>query len=182
MNNANERKLSRYISLILRHKPETIGITLDRNGWADVEKLIDGIKKSGYYIDKDILETIVRQDEKQRYSFNEEHTRIKANQGHSINVDLGLEERKPPEILYHGTATKSIESIMKEGITRQTRQYVHLSTDCETALKVGRRHGKPVILEVNSETMFNDGCRFYLSDNGVWLTDTVPVKYIKVIG
>lgn len=182
MNNANERKLSRYISLILRHKPETIGITLDRNGWADVEKLIDGIKKSGYYIDKDILETIVRQDEKQRYSFNEKHTRIKANQGHSINVDLGLEERKPPEILYHGTATKSIESIMKEGITRQTRQYVHLSTDCETALKVGRRHGKPVILEVNSEAMFNDGCRFYLSDNGVWLTDTVPVKYIKVIG
>ena len=95
MNNANEQKLSRYISLILRHKPETIGITLDRNGWADVEKLIDGIKKSGYYIDKDILETIVREDEKQRYSFNEEHTRIKANQGHSINVDLGLEERNP---------------------------------------------------------------------------------------
>ena len=171
---------SKFISLILRHKPETIGITLDEHGWADVQELIDGINRSeGHTLDIEILEEIVRSDEKQRYSFNEDHTLIRANQGHSIPVDVELEEQTPPDILWHGTGEKYVPSIDVQGLIPKSRLYVHLSSDMETARKVGSRHGKPVIYEINCRQMAADGYRFYESANHVWLTKEVPVRYLK---
>ena len=173
---------SKFISLILRHKPETIGITLDEHGWADVQELIDGVNQSeGHILDREILEEIVRTDEKQRYSFNEDHTLIRANQGHSIPVDVELEEQTPPDILWHGTGEKYVSSIDVQGLLPKSRLYVHLSSDIETAKNVGSRHGKPVIYEIQSREMSADGYPFYLSANKVWLTKEVPVKYIKKV-
>lgn len=170
------KETSKFISLILRHKPETIGITLDEHGWANVDELIAGIAKT-HPIDMAILEQIVAEDEKQRYSFNEDKTLIRANQGHSIPVDVELEEKQPPEILYHGTGEKYVSSINEQGLIPKSRLYVHLSGDEETARKVGQRHGKPVIYKVKSGEMYNDGYKFFRSVNGVWLTKSVPVKY-----
>ena len=169
------RDVSKYMSLILRHKPETIGISLDEHGWANVEDLITGIAKDNEF-NMEILEEIVRRDEKQRYSFNEDKTLIRANQGHSIPVDVELEEWVPPEILWHGTGEKYVESIDREGLISKSRLYVHLSKDEDTAIKVGSRHGKPVIYNVKAKQMYDDGYKFYLSVNGVWLTKEVPVK------
>ena len=171
------KETSKFISLILRHKPETIGITLDEHGWANVDELIAGIAKT-HPIDMAILEQIVAEDEKQRYSFNEDKTLIRANQGHSIPVDVELEEKQPPEILYHGTGEKYVSSINEQGLIPKSRLYVHLSGDEETARKVGQRHGKPVIYKVKSGEMYNDGYKFFRSVNGVWLTKNVPVKYL----
>lgn len=168
---------SRFISLILRHKPETIGITLDEHGWANVKDLIEGIKKTRPF-DMDMLEEIVRTDNKQRYSFNEDKTLIRANQGHSIPVDVELKKAVPPDILYHGTGEKYVSSIDKEGLLPKSRLYVHLSKDEDTAVNVGKRHGKPVVYKVNARKMQEDRFEFFLSVNGVWLTKEVPVKYI----
>ncbi len=176
----SDKDTSKYISLILRHKPETIGITLDEHGWADVSELIAGIGKT-QAIDMETLDRIVAEDEKQRYSFNEDKTKIRANQGHSIPVDVELEAVEPPEILYHGTGEKYVSSIDEQGLIPKSRLYVHLSADKETAGKVGSRHGKPVIYEVNSSDMHNDGYVFYRSVNGVWLTKNVPIKYLRKI-
>ncbi|MCX4267451.1 MAG: RNA 2'-phosphotransferase [Lachnospiraceae bacterium] len=170
--------ISKYMSLILRHKPETIGITLDQHGWADVEKLIKGIQKTRY-LDRQMLEEIVRTDTKQRYSFNADQTKIRANQGHSIPVDVELEEQMPPDWLWHGTGEKYTSSIEKQGLLAKTRLYVHLSVDLQTALAVGKRHGKPVIYRINSKKMKEDGYRFYCSVNGVWLTKQVPLNYLE---
>lgn len=169
--------LSKYISLILRHKPETIGISLDEHGWANVDELIAGIARNKEF-DMDILEEIVRTDGKQRYSFNEDKTLIRANQGHSIPVDVELEEKEPPEFLWHGTGEKYTASIDVQGLIPKSRLYVHLSKDEETALKVGARHGKPVLYHVLAGQMYEDGYKFFLSVNGVWLTKEVPVKYL----
>lgn len=171
-------KLSVFISLVLRHKPEAANIQLDEHGWAEVDALIEGIRKTGRRIDIDTLKEIVRTDGKQRYSFNEDCTLIRANQGHSVSVDVELKEAKPPEILYHGTAERFMESIRQEGLRSMSRLYVHLSKDEATALKVGARHGKPVVLKVNAGKMQQDGFRFFLSENGVWLTDKVPASYL----
>ena len=174
------KETSKYISLILRHKPETIGISLDEHGWADVQALIEGINASGnHHLDADMLEEIVRTDEKQRYSFNEDHTLIRANQGHSIPVDVELEEKTPPAVLYHGTGEKYMASIDATGLIPKSRLYVHLSSDMETAKKVGSRHGRPVIYTVDCTAMAADGYTFYLSANNVWLTKEVPVKYLQ---
>ena len=171
---------SKFISLILRHKPETIGITLDEHGWADVQELIDGINHAGgHSLDREILEEIVRSDEKQRYSFNEDHSLIRANQGHSIAVDVELEEKTPPDILWHGTGEKYVESIDATGLIPKSRLYVHLSSDIEMARKVGSRHGRPVVYEIDCRKMAEDGYRFYESANHVWLTREVPVIYLK---
>ena len=170
---------SKFISLILRHKPGTIGISLDEHGWADVQELIAGINASGnHQLDMDLLEEIVRTDEKQRSSFNEDHTLIRANQGHSIPVDVELEEMIPPAILYHGTGEKYVASIDREGLIPKSRLYVHLSSDEETARKVGSRHGKPVIYTVDCAAMTADGYQFFLSANHVWLTKAVPAGYL----
>lgn len=172
-------KLSVFISLVLRHKPDAVGIQLDEHGWANVDELINGINNTGKNINMDILEEIVRTDNKQRYSFNDDKTLIRANQGHSIPVDVELEEKQPPKYLYHGTANRFLDSIMTDGLKPMTRLYVHLSKDEETAMKVGKRHGKPIILKIKSEEMYNDGIKFYLSQNSIWLTKYVDKKYIE---
>lgn len=169
---------SRYMSLILRHKPEIIGISLDEHGWANVDELIAGIART-HELNMDILEEIVRTDNKQRYSFNEDKTLIRANQGHSIPVDVELEEAEPPAQLWHGTGEKYVASIDKQGLIPKSRLYVHLSKDKETAINVGKRHGKPVLYIVKAEDMRKDGYQFFLSKNGVWLTKEVPVKYLE---
>lgn len=174
-----EKEISKYISLILRHRPDTIGISLDEHGWADVEEMLEGINKTGTVIDKALLEKIVKEDNKQRYSFNDEHTLIRANQGHSIPVDVGLEEVIPPEILYHGTGEKFVSSIDQQGLIPKSRLYVHISGDKDTARTVGMRHGKPVVYKIKSGDMHIDGYVFYKSVNGVWLTKEVPPKYLE---
>lgn len=176
----NLNSTSKYLSLILRHKPETIGITLDEHGWANVDELIAGIAKT-HDCDRNILEEIVRTDEKQRYSFNEDKTLIRANQGHSIPVDVELEEAVPPEELWHGTGEKYVESIDVQGLIPKSRLYVHLSKDRDTAVKVGGRHGKPVLYLVKAGDMSRDGYPFYLSKNGVWLTKKVPAEYLEKV-
>ena len=172
------KETSKFLSLILRHKPETIGICLDEHGWANVDELIAGIAKS-HKFNMNILEEIVRTDEKQRYSFNEDKTLIRANQGHSVPVDLEFEAVEPPEELWHGTGEKYVSSIDVQGLIAKSRLYVHLSGDEETAVKVGARHGKPVLYIVKSGQMYRDGYEFYRSVNGVWLTKEVPVNYLK---
>ncbi len=172
------KETSKFISLILRHKPEEIGITLDEHGWANVDELIAGIAKTQPF-DMSMLEEIVRTDEKQRYSFNEDKTLIRANQGHSVPVDVELEQTTPPEILYHGTGEKYSASIEKQGLIPKSRLYVHLSSDYDTAVKVGTRHGKPVVYIVDAGEMQRNGYAFYLSVNGVWLTKNVPLQYLK---
>lgn len=169
-------RTSRFISLILRHKPEEIGITLDEHGWANVEELIRGVG-----IDMKTLEHIVATDDKQRYSFNEDKTLIRANQGHSVPVDVELEEVRPPEFLWHGTAEKYVDSICRSGLVPKSRLYVHLSSDTETATAVGQRHGEVVLLRIDARKMYQDGFKFYLSQNGVWLTKSVPVSYLNEV-
>ena len=171
---------SKFIALILRHKPETIGISLDEHGWANVEDLIEGINKQQPFTMSD-LEEIVKTDNKQRYSFNEDKTLIRANQGHSVPVDIELPEKEPPEFLWHGTGEKYTESIDKIGLIPKSRLYVHLSGDLETAKIVGKRHGKLVVYKVKSGEMAKDGFVFYKSVNGVWLTKEVPVKYLEKV-
>lgn len=178
MTNKELESTSKYLSLILRHKPETIGITLDEHGWANVDELIKGISKT-YPINMEILENIVATDNKQRYSFNDDKTLIRANQGHSIPVDVELPVANPPEVLFHGTGEKYVESIDEKGLVPKSRLYVHLSSDIETAVKVGSRHGRPVVYKVLSGKMLQDGYVFYKSVNGVWLTKRVPVEYLQ---
>lgn len=175
-------RISKFISMILRHKPEVIGITLDEHGWADVNELIKGINDTGEEVEfsKDTLETIVKTDKKQRYSFSQDKTLIRANQGHSIPVDVELEKKEPPKVLYHGTGVKSVKAIQEQGLLPMERLYVHLSTDVETATNVGKRHGTPVIFKVNAEQMQKDGYDFFQSVNGVWLTKEVPTKYLEL--
>ena len=179
MNEKQRKGISKFLSLILRHQPEVIGITLDENGWTDVDELIAKMNANGHRISFDQLEEVVETDDKQRYSFSDDGNKIRASQGHSVNISLGLDPQEPPEYLYHGTVSKFLDSIRKEGLQRMSRQHLHLSRDRETAVKVGSRRGAPVILNINSGAMHRDGFLFYLSDNGVWLTDHVPAKYIN---
>ena len=169
---------SKFLSLILRHKPQIVGIELDEHGWADVAELIYRVNRKRP-LDFATLEQIVAQDEKQRYSFSADKKLIRANQGHSIPVDVELAELEPPAVLYHGTGEKFSASIKAQGLIRKSRLYVHLSSDIETAQKVGQRHGKPKIFLVESLKMFVDGYKFYRSVNGVWLTEHVPARYLK---
>ena len=173
-------RTSKYLSLILRHKPEAAGISLDEHGWADVNELIEGIGKTRPF-SMEMLDEIVRTDEKGRYSFNEDKTLIRANQGHSIPVDVELPVVAPPDILYHGTGEKYVDSINRHGLLPRTRLYVHLSGDIETARKVGSRHGRPVIYEVLSRQMADAGITFYRSVNGVWLTKAVLPEYLRIL-
>ncbi len=174
----NTKRISKNLSLILRHQPEKINLKLDKNGWANVEELLKKLRINGKLISMEQLETVVATNDKQRFSFNEDKTKIRANQGHSIAIDLELIEQKPPEFLYHGTAKKFIDSILKKGLRKQNRHHVHLSSDVKTAHSVGKRHGSPIILKISAKQMFEQGFVFYQSKNGVWLTDKVPVEYI----
>ena len=170
---------SKFIALVLRHKPEAAGITLDGHGWAQVDELIAGVSRR-MPLTREMLEEIVRTDNKQRYSFSPDHHRIRANQGHSIPVDVELKQAVPPDTLYHGTGEKYVESILREGLLPKSRLYVHLSRDAATAEQVGRRHGKPVLFLVDAAAMVRDGYAFYLSENQVWLTREVPVRYLTI--
>lgn len=174
----SENEISKFIALILRHKPETVGITLDEHGWANADELVAGIAKTLPFT-MERLEEIVASDEKKRYAFNEDKTLIRANQGHSVPVDVELEETIPPDVLYHGTAEKYVASIDARGLAPKSRLYVHLSADRETAVKVGKRHGTPVVYTVAAGEMVKDGFKFYRSVNGVWLTKEAPVKYLE---
>jgi putative RNA 2'-phosphotransferase len=182
MNEKTAKSVSKFLSLVLRHSPETINLELDENGWADVEELITKCFKNGNSLNPltaELLDYVVENNDKKRFAFNEDRTKIRASQGHSISVELNLNEAEPSEFLYHGTVDKFLESIKKEGLQKMSRQHVHLSKDRETAIKVGRRRGVAQILTIKSREMFKDGFKFYLSENNVWLTDEVPVKYIE---
>jgi putative RNA 2'-phosphotransferase len=165
---------SKFLSLVLRHDPKKIGIVLDQHGWANVAELCEKMP-----ISKDDLNEIVRTDSKGRYSYSEDGLKIRANQGHSIDVDVELEELMPPEFLWHGTATKSLGAIFKDGLLPMSRLYVHLSADKETALKVGSRHGTPAILKVQALNMYNGGQKFFRSKNGVWLVRNVQSRWFS---
>lgn len=170
----NNIKLSKYLSYILRHKPEDIGLTLDSSGWASTKELISKINSNGKYkITMSILEEIVRTDDKQRYAFNDDKSRIRANQGHSFVTKIQYTATTPPEFLYHGTSTAMLDTICRDGIKPMKRQYVHLSEDLDTAFKVGKRHGNPVVIIINARALSDNGTNFYLADNGVWLTDYI---------
>ena len=168
---------SKFLSYVLRHKPDTIGLELDAEGWADVEELIE---KAGLPLTRALLEEIVATSDKKRFALSGDGRLIRANQGHSLKVDLGLPASKPPQRLYHGTATRFLDSITQQGLISGNRQYVHLSGDEDTARSVGQRHGQPVILRIMSGSMHEEGFRFYQADNGVWLTDAVPVRFISL--
>ena len=171
--------ISKFLSLVLRHKPETIGIDIDENGWAEVSQLIEKSNKQGVDIDLEILTAVVTNSDKKRFCFNDIKSKIRANQGHSLKIDLGYTPKQPPQILYHGTGVKSVTSISVTGLNKRSRHHVHLSSDIETAINVAQRHGKPFVFIVLAEQMYLDKFQFFLSDNGVWLTKGVPVKYLK---
>ena len=179
------KSVSIFLALILRHKPEQAGISLDKHGWANVDDLVNGIAKKYQGFNIDILEEIVRTDNKQRYSFNEDHTLVRANQGHSIPVDVELERVEPPEYLYHGTGWKYVNSIGIFGLLPKSRLYVHLSADVDTAINVGKRHCKenetPLVYRIKSGLMHREGFTFYKSVNGVWLTEEVPIEYMELV-
>jgi putative RNA 2'-phosphotransferase len=179
MEEKRKKSISKFLSLILRHNPETIGLKLNENGWADVNELLLKARKNGPHFSFDDLQEVVATNDKQRFAFNEDVTKIRASQGHSVNITLDLTPQEPPAFLYHGTVAKFIDSIKKEGLQKMSRQHVHLSQDKETAEKVGSRRGIPKILHIRSGQMQLDGFVFYLSDNGVWLTDHVPAHYIN---
>ena len=170
----DELRFSKFLSLILRHKPEKIGIKLDKFGYADIDELIQKTNQSN--ITRELLEKIVREDTKKRYKIL--GNKIRASQGHSIPVELELEEKMPLDILYHGTAEKYVSLIKKSGLRKMNRNHVHLSSDIQTAEKVGKRHGELVIYQIDAKKMHDDGYVFYLSENKVWLTDKVPIQYM----
>lgn len=177
----NQTRISKFLSLLLRHQPEKIGLTLDNHGWADVDELLEKMALHGKKIDRETLIQVVNNCQKNRFSFDATKQKIRANQGHSIQIDLNLMAQIPPETLYHGTASRFVASILKQGLTKQNRHHVHLSQDIQTAQAVGRRHGKPVIFAINTVAMLADNHAFYVSKNDVWLCDAVPAKYLQKI-
>jgi putative RNA 2'-phosphotransferase len=171
-------KVSKFLSLVLRHKPEQIGLVLNREGWANIDELIEQAGAHGMPLTHALIAKVVATSDKRRFALDPAGQRIRANQGHSIDVDLGLEPREPPEVLFHGTSAKSLAAIRTEGLEPGERQHVHLSPDETTAIKVGRRHGRPVVLRIDAARMAAAGHLFFLSTNGVWLTDSVPTEFI----
>ncbi len=176
---AKDVKTSKFLSLVLRHEPHKIGIALDEAGWVGVDELLAACQQHAFPLTHEDLARIVRDSDKQRFVFNEDRSRIRANQGHSVEVELGYEPMAPPEVLYHGTAEKYADAIRREGLQRRARHHVHLSETQQTAEAVATRHGKLVMLTVRSGQMHRDGLKFYRTPNGVWLTDEVPVKYLS---
>lgn len=171
---------SKLLSYVLRHRPDSIGLQLDANGWADVDVLLARLAEHGKPVARDLLERVVADNDKQRFAFDAGRTRIRASQGHSIDVELGLAPVEPPDVLYHGTASRFLKSILANGLHAGSRQHVHLSSDVDTARRVGARHGFPVVLRVDTARMRADGLPFYRSDNGVWLTGPVAPRYLRV--
>lgn len=173
-------QLSKFLSFVLRHKPDAIGLTLDTQGWASIDELLARSDAAGIRFNREDLLQIVETSDKKRFSLAQDGLHIRAAQGHSVTVALGLSPQEPPSILYHGTATRFVDSILSEGLKPQARQQVHLSADEATAYRVGQRHGKPVILKVDALRMHTKGFKFFLADNGVWLTDQVPPEFLHI--
>jgi putative RNA 2'-phosphotransferase len=172
------KNISKLLSLVLRHKPETLGISLSPQGWTNIDELILAINNNGTVLDRKLLDEIVADNDKQRFTYSADKFFIRANQGHSIAVDWALKTKIPPQILFHGTATRFIKTIKRQGFIKMQRQHVHLSATKESAIKVGQRHGKPQLLCINTKKMIADGYHFYLSKNSVWLVEKVPAQYI----
>ena len=172
------KQTSKFLSLVLRHEPGRVGITLDPAGWVAVDELLEGCRRAGKSLTLGELMEIVRTNDKQRFAFSDDGTRIRASQGHSVQVELGYEPAEPPEVLYHGTAERSLEGIRRDGVHKRARHDVHLSERPDTAAAVGKRHGRLVLLEVRAGAMHRAGFLFTRSANGVWLTDHVPAKYL----
>lgn len=173
------KDLSRLLSRVLRHEPEFIGIELDPAGWVRIDRLLSQVKKAGFKTDRDILEQVVENNDKKRFTISDDGLRIRAAQGHSVDVDLGLLPSVPPDLLFHGTATANLDSIFEKGLIPGSRRHVHLSRDDATALRVGQRHGKALVLKVNAGRAHADGIVFFVSDNGVWLTEALPATYLS---
>lgn len=174
--------LSRFLSLVLRHKPEEIGLRLDGEGWADVGELVEKARARGHMLDRETVGLIVETSDKQRFALSPDGQRIRANQGHSVDIDLALPAEVPPAELFHGTAERNLASIRESGLHAGSRRHVHLSLDAQTATKVGARHGRPVVLVVASGAMHEAGQAFFRAENGVWLTAAVPVRFIRFPG
>ncbi len=181
MDEKRKTKISKFLSLILRHKPEEIGLKLDENGWANVAELRKACADYGKPFTFAELEEVVSTNDKKRFSFNETQTKIRASQGHSLDLEIEFEKKAPPEILYHGTAEKNVGAIFTSGLQKMNRHHVHLSADTETAQKVGARHGKPIIFEIKTAAMLEEGFEFFVSANGVWLVAEVPPKFLEVL-
>lgn len=175
------KDISKFLSLVLRHEPQAIGIALDASGWVAVDELITKARLAGRDIDDARLRTVVAESDKQRFTLSEDGQKIRAAQGHSVPVDLGLMPITPPDILFHGTAVTALDATLREGLLPQGRQKVHLSADDTTAAKVGQRHGKPVVLTVAAGRMQADGLVFWQAENGIWLTDAVPPAYLSLL-
>jgi putative RNA 2'-phosphotransferase len=173
-------RISKRLALVLRHRPESIGITLDEAGWVDVRDLLDALARHGLQLSRDELEQVVETSDKQRFAFDETRRRIRASQGHSVPVELGYASAVPPEVLYHGTPVRNVAAILAEGLRRGARHHVHLSADVATARRVGQRRGHSVVLTVDAAGLAAAGSTFYRSANGVWLVDAVPPEYLSV--
>ncbi len=182
MNKKRQVKVSKFLSLVLRHRPDKIGIELDEAGWTDVDMLIEKARARGMSFDIEELRTVVAENDKKRFALTDDGRRIRASQGHSVDVELEYEPREPPEILYHGTVERFLPSIREQGLIRGGRHHVHLSPDRVTATKVGQRRGRPVVIEVLAGKMHARGLVFYVSANGVWLTDAVPPEFLRFPG
>lgn len=180
MNEKQKTKISKFLSLILRHQPQTVGLELEENGWIEVNRLLQACNDYGTPLTLEELREVVETNDKKRFAFDETKTKIRANQGHSVKVEIEFEKRTPPKVLYHGTAEKNVESILQEGLKKMSRHHVHLSADIETALKVGRRYGKPIILEIDTAAMLLENYEFFISENNVWLTPHIPPNFIKL--
>jgi putative RNA 2'-phosphotransferase len=174
-------RASKFLSRHLRHRPERLGLTLAPGGWVGVDRLLRACAAAGVPLTREELDTVVRENDKQRFSFDPTGTRIRANQGHSVAVDLGLRPVAPPATLYHGTGRAAVPAILREGLHKMRRHHVHLSADAETARRVGARHGPPAIVAVDAAAMAAAGIPFYRSENGVWLVDAVPPRYLELV-
>lgn len=181
MNNSRLVKISKYLSMVLRHKPERIGLTLAPGGWASVEELLSGCTKNKFSLTRAELHQVVAKNDKKRFSFDPTATLIRANQGHSVEIDLQLEPTLPPDVLYHGTGRGAVESILETGLCKMSRHHVHLSADIATAKRVGKRKGFPVVFAINTAGMMEKGFLFYCSENLVWLVEKVPPEYLQLI-
>ncbi|HEX8371245.1 MAG TPA: RNA 2'-phosphotransferase [Chthoniobacterales bacterium] len=179
MNEKQRFRTSKFLSLVLRHEPQRLGLCLDQSGWAEVEDLLVACSRHGMSLERKDLEEVVATNEKKRFTFSDDGRRIRASQGHSIEVSLGYTLQTPPCELFHGTATRFLDSIRERGLEKRERHHVHLSADIETAEKVGKRHGQPVVLTILAEAMNACGHTFFLSENGVWLIEQVPVQFIE---
>ncbi len=181
MDSIRQVKISKYLSKHLRHQPKDLGLLLEPGGWVLLDDLMLALERRNFFVTREEIFEVIAKSDKQRFSLNEDQTKIRANQGHTVAVDLQLESLPPPEILYHGTGEKSAASILERGLQKMQRHHVHLSADTETAIRVGRRHGRPVIFEIAAEKMAQSGFDFFCSTNGVWLVEMVPPTYLQII-